>query len=103
MRGDTGQPELRIPFNLQNSSYSCAMNCGPLSDTADSGIPHLTSITLSCSIVDPIEMFSYIKYYLKDHDPILQALDDPVPLLEASFESVTKEKCIGWINYAGYY
>ena len=53
--------------------------------------------------MNPIEMFSYIKYYLKDHDPILQALDDPVPLLEASFESVTKEKCIGWINYAGYY
>ena len=54
--------------------------------------------------MNPIEeMFSYIKYYLKDHDPILQALDDPVPLLEASFESVTKEKCIGWINHARYY
>ena len=38
--------------------------------------------------MNPIEeMFSYIKYYLKDHDPILQALDDPVPLIEASFES----------------
>ena len=49
--------------------------------------------------VNPIEeMFSYIKYYLKDHDPILHALDDPVPLIETSFESVTKEKCIGWIT-----
>ena len=53
--------------------------------------------------MNPTEMFSYIKYYLTDHDPILQALDDPVPLIEASFESVTKEKCIGLINHAGYY
>lgn len=31
--------------------------------------------------MNPIEeMFSYIKYYLKDHDPILQALNDTVPL-----------------------
>ena len=53
--------------------------------------------------MNPIEeMFSYIKYYLKDHDAILQAMDDPLPLLEASFESVTKDQCVGWIRHAGY-
>lgn len=49
--------------------------------------------------MNPIEEM----YYLKDHDPIPQALNDPVPLIEASFESVTKGKCVGWINHAGYY
>ena len=45
--------------------------------------------------MNPIkEMFSYIKYYLLDHDPILQALDDPVPIIDPRLESVTKEKCI---------
>ena len=54
--------------------------------------------------MNPIEeMFSSIKYYLKDHDQVLQAMDDPLPLLEASFDSVTKEKCAAWIKHAGYY
>lgn len=54
--------------------------------------------------MNPIEeMFSSIKYYLKDHDQVLQAMDDPLPLLEARFDSVTKEKCAAWIKHAGYY
>ena len=54
--------------------------------------------------MNPIEeMFSSIKYYLKDHDQVLQAMDDPLPLLEASFDSVTKDKCAAWIKHAGYY
>ena len=54
--------------------------------------------------MNPIEeLFSYVKYFLKDHYNILQAIDDPTPVLEASFDTVTKEKCLGWINHAGYY
>ena len=53
--------------------------------------------------MNPIEeMFSYIKYFEIDHDQILQAMEDPLPLVEASFESVTKDKCVGWIKHAGY-
>ena len=53
--------------------------------------------------MNPIEeMFSYIKYYLRDHDHVLQAMDDPLPLLQSSFDSVTQDKCIGWIKHAGY-
>jgi hypothetical protein len=53
--------------------------------------------------MNPIEeLFSYVKYYLRDHDALLQAMDDPVPLLEASFESVTKDNCVGWVRHAGY-
>ena len=54
--------------------------------------------------MNPIEeLFSYVKYFLKDHYHILQAIDDPTPVLEASFDTVTKDKCLGWINHAGYY
>ena len=53
--------------------------------------------------MNPIEeMFSYIKYYLKDHDHVLQAVDDPLPILEAGFDSVSKRSCIQWIKHAGY-
>lgn len=48
------------------------------------------------------ELFSYIKYYLKDHDEVLQAMDDPIPLLKTAFDSVTSDKCSGWIKHSGY-
>lgn len=56
-----------------------------------------------CPDMNPIEeLFSYIKYYLKDHDTILQGMQDPLPLLKAAFESVTIENCNAWIRHAGY-
>ncbi len=48
------------------------------------------------------ELFSYIKYYLKNHDEVLQAMEDPVPLIQAAFDSVTADKCVGWIKHSGY-
>ena len=52
---------------------------------------------------NPIEeLFSYIKYYLKDHDQILQAMNDPIPLVQAAFDSITVDKCMGWIRHSGY-
>lgn len=53
--------------------------------------------------MNPIEeLFSYFKYYLKDHDIILQAMQDPLPLLQACFDSITAEQCNAWIKHAGY-
>ena len=53
--------------------------------------------------MNPIEeMFTYIEYYLKDHDQILQAMQDPTPVLEAGFDSVTRSYCMQWIKHAGY-
>ena len=49
------------------------------------------------------ELFSSVKYYLKEHDEILQAMDDPLHLLKAAFENTTPEKCIGWIQHSGYF
>jgi len=52
---------------------------------------------------NPIEeLFSYIKYYLKAHDYIIQAVGDPLPIIHSTFQSVSKSQCDGWINHSGY-
>jgi len=44
---------------------------------------------------NPIEKtFSNVKVYLKEHDPILQVLDDPMPIITSTFNSITPEQCI---------
>ena len=48
------------------------------------------------------ELFSYVKYYLKQHDDILQSVSDPKPIIRAAFNSVTKQDCLGWIHHSGY-
>ena len=46
------------------------------------------------------ELFSYIKYYLKQHDEILQISSDPKPINEAAFQSVTSWDCLRWIHHS---
>lgn len=48
------------------------------------------------------ETFSYIKYYLKDHDEVWQAMDDPKPLIQAAFDSISAKQCNAWITGCGY-
>lgn len=48
------------------------------------------------------ELFSQVKYYLKEHDEILQLIRDPKPIIQAAFDSVTSEDCLGWIHHSGY-
>lgn len=48
------------------------------------------------------EMFSYVKYYIRDHDEILQCMDEPEEILKSAFDSVTKSQCNNWITHAGY-
>ena len=51
----------------------------------------------------PIELcFSYIKYYLKSHDEILQVVPDPKSVIKSAFDSVTKDQCVNWISKFGY-
>lgn len=48
--------------------------------------------------LNPIEeTFSSVKYFLQDHDEILQATDDPKIIIQSAFDNITKEQCIGWI------
>ena len=45
------------------------------------------------------ELFSLVKYYLRQHDDILQAVNDPKPIIRAAFDSVTGQDCLGWIHH----
>lgn len=51
------------------------------------------------------EMFSYVKYYLKDHDELLRystSIQVFRQILNAAFLSVTDSQCKQWIAHAGY-
>ena len=48
------------------------------------------------------ELFSYLKYYLKQHDEVIQALENITPILQSAFDSVTISQCNGWITHSGY-
>ena len=53
--------------------------------------------------LNPVEeAFSSVKYYLKDHDELLQAVDDPLPIIHSSYSSITPQKCKQWISHCGY-
>ena len=42
--------------------------------------------------LSPIEeIFSCIKYYLKRHNELLQAVDDPIPIIQAAFDDISPE------------
>ena len=52
---------------------------------------------------NPIEeLFSYLKYYLKEHEHLIESLPSPIPIIEAALDSVTSSKCNGWINDSKY-
>lgn len=50
------------------------------------------------------EMFSYIKYYLKNHDELIQIMDTQSYkyMIQSAFESVTGSLCKNWISHSGY-
>ena len=51
----------------------------------------------------PIELcFSDIKYYLKDHDELVQVLSDPKVIIASAFDSVTRQQCKNWIKKCCY-
>lgn len=53
--------------------------------------------------LSPIEeLFSCIKYYLKRHDELLQAVDDPIPIIQAAFDDISPDQCKAWITHSGY-
>lgn len=44
------------------------------------------------------ELFSYVKYYLKENDELLQVISKPLDVLRRAFDSVTRAHSIGWIS-----
>ena len=49
------------------------------------------------------EMFSYVKYFLKCHDEVLQCIGDPRVVLKSALDSVTKSQCNNWVTHSGYF
>ncbi len=53
--------------------------------------------------LNPVEeAFSYIKSYLKLHEDVVDAINDPIPLFNAAINSITINKCKNWIAHSGY-
>ena len=53
--------------------------------------------------LNPIEeLFSFVNYYLKRHDELLQAIDDPAPIIQAALDDIFADQCAAWITHAGY-
>ena len=48
------------------------------------------------------ELFSYLKYYLKKYEDLIQALPTPVTIIETALDSITISKCNGWIDGCHY-
>lgn len=70
---------------------------------SDAGILALFLPPYSPDLNPVEELFSYVKYYLKQHDEILQTVNDLKPLIKAAFSSVTSQDCLGWIYHSGCY
>ena len=53
--------------------------------------------------MSPIEeTFSSVKYFLQDHDDLLQVIEDPKTVVQAAFDNITKQQCVSWIQDCGY-
>ena len=48
------------------------------------------------------EAFSYVKYYLKRHDDLLQTLHDKSPVIKSAFKSITAQQACAWITDSNY-
>ena len=52
---------------------------------------------------NPIELaFSSVTYFLKEHDIVMQAMEDPIPLINCAFDNILVEMCKSWITCCGY-
>ena len=101
-------PEM-LPFDGRNPKSIAVMdNCSIHHVHAvtqlfkDPGIPVLFLPPYSPDFMPIEETFSYIKYYLKDHDELWQSMDDPTVVFQAAFNSVNSTQCNGWISDCGY-
>lgn len=54
--------------------------------------------------LNPIEeLFSFLKYYLKQHDEVIQALNsNPIEVIKSAFNEITRDHCKAWVRHAGY-
>ena len=49
--------------------------------------------------LNPIESaFGFVKSYLKQHDDVVDAFPNIIPLVKSGFDSISPEICQAWIN-----
>ena len=85
---------------MDNASIHCTNSVADI--LRDAGILVLYLPPYSPDYNPIEEAFSYVKYYLKEHEEILEVVPSPMTLLSAAFESITAEQCAAWIKHAGY-
>ena len=53
--------------------------------------------------LNPVEeLFSYLKYYLKEHENLIESIPSPIPVIKEGLDSVSSSKCNAWINDSNY-
>ena len=83
-----------VPFDGTNPrSISVLDNCSVhhVELFRDAGIVVLWLPPYSPDFNPTENAFSNVKYYLKEHDEIMQVVDDPIPIIQAPFDSITPE------------
>ena len=40
------------------------------------------------------EAFTSVKYYLRDHHELYQAIEDPISIIRSAFNNITTEQCL---------
>ena len=55
-----------------------------------------------CVCVCVCVAFSSVKYFLQDHDELIEVTGNPLSIVEAAFNNITKEHCVNWICDCGY-
>ena len=98
-----------LPFDGQNPFSIVVMdNCSihhvqPVLDAFNqAGIVVLFLPPYSPDMNPVVNVFSYVKYYLKQHDDILQMLPDIRPVLEEGIKSINSYNAQQWVSYCGY-
>lgn len=101
-------PEM-LPFDCENpNSIAVLDNCSihhvqqVTQLFKDAGILVLFLPPYSPDFMPIEKTFSFVKYYLKDHDDLWQSMNNPTVLVQAAFDSVTSSQCNGWISSCGY-
>ena len=91
-----------IPYNGSNPKSILVMdNCV---------IPHIQEVSWYTSGIFTIILSgpqsnrgSFVKYYLREHNEVSQALStNPTEIIKSAFNEITAEHCKGWVRHAGY-
>ena len=97
-----------LPFNGHNHNSVFVMdNCSihyiePVTALLQSAGILTTFLPPYSPDLNPIEVFSLVKTYLRKHDFILQHIPNPEDIIQEAFLSVTIDHCRAFIEHAGY-